>query len=62
MRQIDILEDIFTNQITVVNLAMPTKEATLDEARKICRENNFDVYLVSDDVNSDLRLYEKATD
>jgi hypothetical protein len=62
MRQIDILEDIFTNQISVLNVAIPTTEATLVEARKICAENNFDVHLVRYTENSDLRLYERAND
>ncbi|PKP48103.1 MAG: hypothetical protein CVT94_09440 [Bacteroidetes bacterium HGW-Bacteroidetes-11] len=62
MRQIDILEDIFTNQISVLNVAIPTTEATLDEARKICTDNNFDVHLVRCAENSDLKLYERAND
>lgn len=62
MRQIDILEDIFTNQISVLNVAIPTTEATLDEARKISADNNFDVHLVRYTENSDLLLYEKAID
>lgn len=62
MRQIDILEDIFTNQISVLNVAIPTTEATLDEAQKICLQNNFDVHLVRNAESNDLGLYERALD
>lgn len=62
MRQIDILEDIFTNQISVINVATPTHEATLGEARRICADNNFDVHLVRNSESNDLRLYERETD
>ncbi|MBL7906152.1 MAG: hypothetical protein JNL22_14100 [Bacteroidales bacterium] len=62
MRQIDILEDIFTNQISVINVATPTHEATLGQARRICADNNFDVHLVRNSESNDLRLYERETD
>lgn len=46
----------------MLNISNPTGEATLEQARKICYENNFDVHLVRDVAENDLLLYERSTD
>lgn len=61
MRPIDILENIFTNQISVLHISVPTTEATLNEAHKICNDNNYDVHLVREGIAHDLLLFERST-
>ncbi|MFC2090806.1 hypothetical protein ACFLT1_08515 [Bacteroidota bacterium] len=57
--QIDILHDIFNERITVINISNNCDILTLEEAKKICSENNFDVQLVKDEDSSDVKVYER---
>jgi hypothetical protein len=61
MRPIDILEDIFTNQISVLNIAVTTFVTNTVKARDLCTRNNYDVQLVRDGIGSELMLFEKST-
>lgn len=58
----NILEEIFTNQINVMNIAVPINPLDYKAARKLCRDNNFDVHLVKEPDREDLHVYEKSTD
>jgi hypothetical protein len=57
MKPIEIIQDIFTNQLSVLNIAVPTSATSLADAKRICEENNYDVHLVSDATSNDLQLY-----
>ena len=54
-----ILEEIFTNQITVLNIAVPTEPLDLESAKDICLKNNYDVHLIKDPEHEDLQVYIK---
>jgi hypothetical protein len=54
-----ILEDIFTNQINVLNIAVPTIPVDIDTAKEICIRNNFDIHLVQVSGLEDLHVYLK---
>lgn len=58
----EILEDIFTNQINVLNIAVPTIPLELDTAKEICIKNNFDIHLVHDSELEDLHVYSRESD
>lgn len=52
-----ILEEIFTNQISVLNIAVPTVPLDLQSAKKECDENNYDVHLVQEVDFEDLQVF-----
>ncbi|MFO7853450.1 MAG: hypothetical protein R6X28_13480 [Bacteroidales bacterium] len=52
-----ILEEIFTNQISVLNIAVPTAPLDLQSAKKECDENNYDVHLVQEIEFEDLQVF-----
>lgn len=58
----NILEEIFTNQINVLNIAVPITPLDLKAAKALCIENNYNVHLVKDPGREDLQVYEKKTD
>jgi hypothetical protein len=57
-----VLEDIFTNQINVLNIAVRTKAEDVESAKSICQKNNYDVQLVREDRYEDLQVYNKQED
>lgn len=57
-----ILEEIFTNQINVMNIAVPVTPLDRKAAKELCIENNYDVHLVREHEGEDLKVYEKKTD
>ena len=57
-----ILEEIFTNQITVLNIAIPTTPLDLISAKEACLDNNFDVHLILEPGMEDLQVYIKKSD
>jgi len=61
MRPIDILEDIFTKQISVLNISVPTIIVSSTNVSEICKKNNYDVHLVRDGIGSNLQLFERST-
>ncbi len=58
----NVLEEIFTNQINVLNMAVEVSPLDLNGAKASCRENNFDVHLVKEPGKDDLTVYVKKTD
>ena len=60
MDQLDTLNDIFTNRLTVMGISKETNIYLLNEAESICKKNNYDILLVEDN-DRELRLYEKET-
>ena len=60
MSQIDTLNDIFANRLTVMSISNEMKIFALQEAENICSDNNYDILLVEDN-DSELRLYEKES-
>lgn len=52
-----ILEEIFTNQITVLNIAVPTMPLDLESAKVECDKNNYDVHLIQQTGSEDLHVY-----
>jgi hypothetical protein len=56
------LEEIFTNQINVLNIAVPVYAVDLTTAKQLCIENNFDVQLVLEPKGENLQVYEKNTE
>ena len=56
------LEEIFTNRITVINIAVPTKPLNLQSAKKACRKHNFDAHLVKNTDIEDLQVYIRKED
>jgi hypothetical protein len=57
-----VLEEIFTNQITVLNIAVPIIPLDLKSAKELCLKNNYDVHLVRDAKTEDLEVYVRKTD
>lgn len=57
----NILEEIFTNQITVMNIAVPTASLDLEKAREICGSNNFNVHLIKEMTDEDLKVYSNSS-
>jgi len=60
IKPIVILEDIFSNTITVQSISSPTEALSLELAKRQCYENNYDVHLVRESPKGDLSLYVKA--
>lgn len=58
----NILEEIFTNQINVLNIAVPITPLDRKAAKALCIEKNYDVHLVREQEREDLQVYEKNTD
>jgi len=58
----EILEDIFTNQITVLNIAVPIEPLSLISAKESCRINNFDVHLIQEIDFEELQVYIRKDD
>lgn len=58
----NILEEIFTNQINVLNIAVPLTPLDRKAAKALCIEKNYDVHLVREREREDLQVYEKNTD
>jgi len=54
-----ILEEIFDNQITVMNIAVPTKAVNIDLASQICGQHSYDTCLVKKPNKEDTYLYIK---
>lgn len=61
-RAYNLLEEIFTNQINVLNIAVPLTPLDCKAAKELCIENNYDVHLVREQEREDLQVYEKNTD
>jgi hypothetical protein len=51
------LEEIFTNQITVLNIAVPTSVLEPEAAKESCLTNNYNTHLVQQTGNEDLQVY-----
>lgn len=58
----NVLEEIFTNQINVLNIAVPITPLDHKAAKALCIENNYDVHLIRENEKEDLQVYEKNTD
>lgn len=58
----NILEEIFTKQINVLNIAVPITPLDQNSAKELCLLNNYDVHLVLKPDREDLQVYEKGTD
>lgn len=58
----NILEEIFTNQINVLNIAVPITPLNPKAAKELCIENNYNVNLVMEPEREDLQVYEKNAD
>lgn len=58
----NILEEIFTNQINVLNIAVPITPLSREAAKELCLTNNYDIHLVRESEHEDLQVYEKNTD
>ena len=58
----NILEEIFTNQINVLNIAIPVTPLNQNSAKELCIKNNYDVHLVIEPDREDLHVYLKSTD
>lgn len=58
----NILEEIFTNQINVLNIAVPITPLDQNSAKELCLLNNYYVHLVIEQDSEDLQVYEKSTD
>lgn len=56
------LEEIFTNQINVLNIAVPITPLNQNSAKELCLLNNYDVHIVIEPEKEDLQVYEKSTD
>jgi len=52
-----ILEEIFTNQINVLNIAVPTIPLSIESAKVSCLNNNYDIHLVQEPEKEDLVIY-----
>lgn len=57
-----ILEEIFTNQINVLNIAVPTIPHDQFSAKELCTLRNYDVQLVINNDSEDLKVYVKNID
>lgn len=63
MKPIEILLNIFSSQITVKNIAKPTKiYSSMKEAKRICIENNFDVSIFRNKEEEEILVYIKNND
>ncbi len=58
----NILEGIFTNQITVLNIAIPITPLNLNLTKKLCLKHNYDIHLVKEPKTENLQVYVKETD
>jgi hypothetical protein len=56
-KPIYVLENIFTQLITVQSISNPTQEETKENAEQICRDKNYDVCLVKNSGNSNPQVY-----
>jgi hypothetical protein len=57
-----LLEEIFTAKITVLTIAVPINPLPLEQARKECIKNNFDVHLIRDPDQESLMVYCRMKD
>ncbi len=57
-----ILEKIFTNQITVLNIAVSTTPRDLESAKEACLVRNFDIHLIQEPGTEDLQVYMRKSD
>lgn len=60
-KPVEILEEIFSNLITVQSISVSTEASQLEIAKKNCNDYNFDVHLVKETPESDLLLYDRKT-
>lgn len=58
----NILEEIFTSQINVLNVAVPTEPVNHGTVRDLCMSKNYDFHLVKEPDQEDLLVYEKNSD
>lgn len=54
----EILEEIFTNQINVLSIAIPIQKLKLSEAKINCLEKGYDFHLVSNDDSDEIKVYD----
>lgn len=59
-KPIDILENIFSRDITVKSISIATHSVALKTAKRICKEKNYDVHLVQEGGSKEIMLYRKA--
>jgi|LSQX01.3.fsa_nt_gb hypothetical protein len=59
-KPIDILENIFSRDITVKSISIATHTVALKTAKRICKEKNYDVHLVKESGSKEIFLYRKA--
>jgi hypothetical protein len=57
----NILEEIFTNRINVLNIAVPVTPVDRSYVPKLCLDKNYDIQLVRESGREDLLVYERKT-